>query len=466
MEESHVPPYDGHRGIDATVKVVETFFYWPTLRGNVEAFVRACIIFQKVKFDRQKAPGLLQPLPIPDKPWEIIAMDFIFELPRTQTRNDGIWTIIYRFSKQAHLIFVRKKIKPDQMARLFMSNIFKYHGVSQSIVSDHDPCMTSLFWRGLFENTGTMLKFSSSFHPQTDGQFEEANSTVLGLLKCYLSEHKAKWEQYLPLVEYAYNNTVHPSTGKTPFEIVDGGKKVPPILHTKDKIFEADKYVQVIDEMYKKIHNAFLVSLLRPYVGDVPEDMPVEEQPEVEELVEILVPEQILAHKERKVKGKVARRYLVKFRNYPPMDAKWMEEGELAESPNVLSLYLEAFWAIFHFKRRGGVKIKDGCIFQPSQVVMYDEPTAGLDPIASTVVEDLIRSVHINGRDARDKPGNIASYIVVTHQHSTIRRAVDRLLFLHEGRILWEGRTAEFDTTTDPIVRQFVDGSLKGPIKY
>ncbi|MCO5586100.1 hypothetical protein L7F22_040039 [Adiantum nelumboides] len=250
--------------------------------------------------------------------------------------------------------------------------------------------MTSLFWRGLFENMGTTLKFSSSFHPQTDGQSEEANPTVLDLLKCYVSEHKGKWEQYLPLVEYAYNNTVHSSTGKAPFEIVEGGKKVPPILHTKDKIFEADKYVQDMDEMYKKvkvalektrtkqkkaadshrrevvfslgdwvllrfekarlklpeswrIHNAFHVSLLRPYVGDVPEDLPVEDQPEVEELDEILVPEQILAHKERKVKGKVARRYLVKFRNYPPMDAKWMEEGELAESPTVLSLYLEAF---------------------------------------------------------------------------------------------------------------------------
>lgn len=100
------------------------------------------------------------------------------------------------------------------------------------------------------------------------------------------------------------------------------------------------------------------------------------------------------------------------------------------------------------------------------EVVMYDEPTAGLDPIASTVVEDLIRSVHVKGRDARDRPGKIASYIVVTHQHSTIRRAVDRLLFLHEGRILWEGTTAEFDATTNPTVRQFVDGSLKGPIKY
>ena len=92
-----------------------------------------------------------------------------------------------------------------------------------------------------------------------------------------------------------------------------------------------------------KIHNAFHVSLLRPYVGDVPEDIPDEDQPEVEELDEILVPEQILAHRERKVKGKAARCYLVKFKNYPPMDAKWMEEYELTESPNVLQLYLEAF---------------------------------------------------------------------------------------------------------------------------
>ncbi|MCO5592007.1 hypothetical protein L7F22_046000 [Adiantum nelumboides] len=233
--KSHVPPYAGHRGIDATVKAVETFFYWPTLRRDVDAFVRECIICPKVKFDRQKALGLLQPLPIPDKPWESIGMDFIFDLSRMQTENDGIWTIICRFSKHAHFIPVRKKIVPDQMARLFMSNIFKYHGMPQSIVSDRDPRMTSLFWRGLFENMGTMLEFSSSFHPQTDGQSEETNSTVLDLLKCYVLEHKGKWEQYLPLVEYAYNNTVHSSIGKAPFEIVEGSKKVPPILHTRTR---------------------------------------------------------------------------------------------------------------------------------------------------------------------------------------------------------------------------------------
>ncbi|XP_020599669.1 protein TRIGALACTOSYLDIACYLGLYCEROL 3, chloroplastic-like isoform X2 [Phalaenopsis equestris] len=90
------------------------------------------------------------------------------------------------------------------------------------------------------------------------------------------------------------------------------------------------------------------------------------------------------------------------------------------------------------------------------EVLLYDEPTAGLDPIASTVVEDLIRLVHLKGESTTNRLGKIASYVVVTHQHSTIRRAVDRLLFLYDGKIVWEGMTHEFTTSTNPIVKQGV----------
>ncbi|XP_047982905.1 protein TRIGALACTOSYLDIACYLGLYCEROL 3, chloroplastic-like isoform X1 [Salvia hispanica] len=124
----------------------------------------------------------------------------------------------------------------------------------------------------------------------------------------------------------------------------------------------------------------------------------------------------------------------------------------------------------------GGMKkrvaLARSIIFDPTkhviepEVLLYDEPTAGLDPIASTVVEDLIRSVHMKGKDALGKPGKIASYVVVTHQHSTIKRAVDRLLFLYEGAVVWQGMTHEFSSSTNPIVRQFASGSLDGPIRY
>ncbi|KAK3246501.1 ABC transporter [Cymbomonas tetramitiformis] len=115
--------------------------------------------------------------------------------------------------------------------------------------------------------------------------------------------------------------------------------------------------------------------------------------------------------------------------------------------------------------------ISDDKLEGSEEVVMYDEPTAGLDPIASTVVEDLMRSLHnhgdqLHGPDSDKEAGGISSYIVVTHQHSTIRRAVDRLLFLHEGKVVWEGPSSEFDTCDVPIVKQFSTGSLEGPIVY
>ena len=136
------------------------------------------------------------------------------------------------------------------------------------------------------------------------------------------------------------------------------------------------------------------------------------------------------------------------------------------------------------------------------QCIMYDEPTAGLDPVASTVVEDLIRSMHdpayLNGEngnenenenenekenenenenDTRTTTGTrrgiklqegcgVSSYVVVTHQHSTIRRSVDRIIFLNKGQVVWEGTVRDFETTQEPIVRQFREGSLDGPIAY
>merc|ERR1711964_506840 len=96
--------------------------------------------------------------------------------------------------------------------------------------------------------------------------------------------------------------------------------------------------------------------------------------------------------------------------------------------------------------------VDDGMYDGPDKLVMYDEPTAGLDPVASTVVETLIRDMQARG--------GITSYIVVTHQHSTIRSAVDKLIFLHQGQVVWMGTVEEFDTTEEEIVVQFRTGAL------
>lgn len=92
-----------------------------------------------------------------------------------------------------------------------------------------------------------------------------------------------------------------------------------------------------------------------------------------------------------------------------------------------------------------------------SEVLLYDEPTAGLDPIASTVIEDLIRQLQCT-------QGICSTYAIVTHQHSTIRRTADRIVFLYQGKVQWQGSVSEIDTTDHPLIRQFLSGSVSGPI--
>lgn len=92
------------------------------------------------------------------------------------------------------------------------------------------------------------------------------------------------------------------------------------------------------------------------------------------------------------------------------------------------------------------------------EVLLYDEPTAGLDPIASTVIEDLIRQL-------QNEQGGCSTYVMVTHQDSTIRRTADRIIFLYQGKVQWEGTVSDIDTTDHPVVRQFFSGSVQGPIQ-
>ena len=92
------------------------------------------------------------------------------------------------------------------------------------------------------------------------------------------------------------------------------------------------------------------------------------------------------------------------------------------------------------------------------EVLLYDEPTAGLDPIASTVIEDLVRHL-------QEIEGGCSTYVMITHQHSTIRRTADRILFLHQGKVRWEGTVEEIDNTDNALVKQFFTGSIDGPIQ-
>jgi hypothetical protein len=106
------------------------------MKGNVAKFVAQCDICQRVKIERQKPSGLLQPVSIPEWKWEVISMDFINGLPKTPKGNDSIWVIIDRHTKVAHFILVCTTYGRDKLAKLYIDNIVKLHAVPKSIVSD------------------------------------------------------------------------------------------------------------------------------------------------------------------------------------------------------------------------------------------------------------------------------------------------------------------------------------------
>ena len=115
--------------------------------------------------------GLLNPLPIPNEPWSSISMDFIVDLPESKT-FDSIFVVVDRLTKMAHFVPCNKSITGEEAARLFLENVYKYHGLPNDIISDRGTQFTSKFWGSLQAAMGTRLKFSNTFHLQTDGQSE------------------------------------------------------------------------------------------------------------------------------------------------------------------------------------------------------------------------------------------------------------------------------------------------------
>jgi hypothetical protein len=120
---------------------------------------------QQTKAEHQRPIGLLQPLPVPKWKWEEIGMDFVIGLPRTQKRNDSIWVTIDRLTKVAHFILVKTTFGGATLARIYLKEIVRLHGISQRIVSDRGTQFTSKFWLSLQQAMGTKLDFSTAYHP-------------------------------------------------------------------------------------------------------------------------------------------------------------------------------------------------------------------------------------------------------------------------------------------------------------
>jgi IS30 family transposase len=163
--------------------------WWYGMKRAIAEYVALCDNCQRVKAERQRLAGLLQPLKIPKWKWEEI-MDFIVGLPKTQSGNDSIWVIVDRLSKIVHFILVKPTYKGSKLAELYIMRIVCLYGVPKKIVSDGGTQFTSKFWEKLHESVDTKLNLCSAYHPQTDGQIERVNQILEDILRaCTLKDN-------------------------------------------------------------------------------------------------------------------------------------------------------------------------------------------------------------------------------------------------------------------------------------
>jgi len=230
FQEAHDSPYSIHPGNTKMYMDLRERFWWVNMKREIAEYIALCDVCNRVKAEHQKPAGLLQPLPIPDWKWDKIGMDFITGLPKTKSGYDSIWVVVDHLTKVAHFIPVKTTYTSAKLAKIYMSRIVCLHGVPKGIVSDRGTQFTSHFWRQLHESLGTRLEFSTTFHPQTDGQTERVNQILEDMLRACALDHGSSWDENLPYAEFSYNNSYQSSIEMSPFEVLYGRKCRTPLM--------------------------------------------------------------------------------------------------------------------------------------------------------------------------------------------------------------------------------------------
>lgn len=230
------------------------------MREAVEAFVSSCISCQRNKSSNKRPFGLLTPLPIPDSRWHTVTMDFIMDLPKSSSGNDAIMVLVDKLTKYVHLVPVLKTCSAEDVAKLFIQHIYQFHGAPKVLISDRDPRFTSKFWKSFCQRLQIDPRYSTAFHPETDGQTERTNRVLEEVLRHFIDGDHKNWEELLPLAAFAMNNAKSSTTGETPFYLNHGSHPHTPVtlglpegkLPTLDVVFkDMDSTLNRIRELMK-----------------------------------------------------------------------------------------------------------------------------------------------------------------------------------------------------------------------
>ena len=221
IKEAHAQVSTAHPGKNKTRKLIGDRYYWPGMTSDIDRYVRNCHDCRRATIPRDKTPGLLKPLPIPERPWQHISIDF-HELPTDRNGYNMVMLIVDRFGKRPISLPCNKNIDAKGAARLYINYPYRIYGPPDTIVSDRGPQFISAFWNEFTRILGIKLKLSTAYHPQTDGQTEIVNQYLDQRLRPFVNYFQDNWSELLPMMDYAQATLPHDSTGFAPIQVEMG----------------------------------------------------------------------------------------------------------------------------------------------------------------------------------------------------------------------------------------------------
>ncbi|QRW22071.1 Retrotransposable element Tf2 protein [Rhizoctonia solani] len=191
----------------------------------------------------------------------------IVDLPKDGS-NDSILVIVDSFTKYGIFVKCSKKLKAPELAELFLEHVWKRHGMPEKTVSDRGRVFNNKFLKALYKRLGIDPHFSSAYHPQSNGQTEQVNPSIEHFLRAYSGVNQRDWSRWLPMAEFAYNNAVHSSTGKTPFKALYGWEPTLTPSNVPTDVPEADELAQTMEAQWKEVESALRQAKQRMTAGE------------------------------------------------------------------------------------------------------------------------------------------------------------------------------------------------------
>jgi transposase InsO family protein len=226
------------------------------MHNTIRRYVASCHTCRRAKTSRETYNGLLKPLPVPDRRWKDISVDFVVDLPASKGCTN-IMVVVDRLSKMRHLIACPDMSAPA-VAQLFLDHVWKLHGLPETIISDRGRQFISAFWKELTARLRVTALLSTAFHPETDGQTERVNAVMEQYIRIYTSYLQDDWMNWLAFAEFTANNSVSETTKVSPFLANYGqhprmgfepSTNAPYPAYQALQVAEADKFVKKMEEL-------------------------------------------------------------------------------------------------------------------------------------------------------------------------------------------------------------------------